>query len=189
MGEDEEVGTKKTKIPRGCCVANCKKTYYTRLLLLHVTTAEIPGQTTRKTTTQKLPDLQNHIDPKPPFSASNYKKVTLRQTTTPPLPPTEDEQRNRNYYHHQSTSSAVGLQNASKNIAKPTKASVEHILKQAVADNTGSRQTHLIRSASQEEEELPRDMFDSSAQSVPPAKRLLGWVLCLLASAVAIIVG
>lgn len=137
--------------------------------------AEIPGQTTRKTTTTlKMPDWPNHVDAKPPFSASNYKKVTHRPTTP------EDEQQRY-------------PQNTSKMHAKPTKTSVEHILRQGTVavslgggENLGSRQTHLIRSESKEaDEELEslRDVFGSTGQSMA-ASGIGCWLLCILAISV-----
>lgn len=143
--------------------------------------AEIPGQTTpKKSTTVKMPDLQNHIEAKPPFSASNYKKVTFR--------PPEDQQRNY--------AAKDLLGNTLKVNAKPTKASnsnsVEHILNKSgsATENSGSRQTHLIRSASNLKEESTRDMFDSSGQSAPPANtiRLVAWLLRLVSSVIIVIV-
>lgn len=123
-----------------------------------------------------MPDLlqSNHIEAKPPFSASNYnKKVTLRPTaaSTP-----EEEQK--------------FLQNTFKVNAKPTKTSVEHIVKQAA----GSRQTHLIRGGgtdSREDEredeededqqrQLMRDMFGNSGQSLPPVHGIRGGVCWLV---------
>lgn len=140
-----------------------------------VSFAEIPGHTTRKTTTQKLPDLQNHIEAKPPFSASNYKKVTLR-----PVHMTTSEEEQSKY-----------PQKIFKpNYAKPTKTSVDHILKQAA----GSRQTHLIRADSsseeeQEEQDLMRDMFGNSGQSLAPVcgLRVICWVGAAAASVIIIL--
>lgn len=141
--------------------------------------AEIPGHTTRKTTTQKLPDLQNHIEAKPPFSASNYKKATVR-----PVPMTTSAEEQQQAKYPQKTFKP-----------KPTKTSVDHILKQAA----GSRQTHLIRADSssgegqeeQEEQDLMRDMFGNSGQSVAPGRglRVICWVGATAAASVIIILG
>lgn len=153
--------------------------------LVIITTSEIPGQTTRKTTTQKLPDLQNHIEDKPPFSASNYKKGSLR-----PTPPPAGEQFHRS---HQSTT-AVGFQNSSKTNARPTKSSIENILKQTAtgygsAENSGSRQTHLIRSASQEEEEAIRAIFGNKGQSLAPVMRVICWALVVVVGMMGVMIG
>lgn len=153
--------------------------------LVIITTTEIPGQTTRKTTTQKLPDLQNHIEDKPPFSASNYKKGSLR-----PTPPPAGEQFHRS---HQSTT-AVGFQNSSKTNARPTKSSIENILKQTAtgygsAENSGSRQTHLIRSASQEEEEAIRAIFGNKGQLLAPGMRVICWALVVVVGMMGVMIG
>lgn len=145
--------------------------------------AEIPGQTTRKTTTQRMPELQNHIDTKPPFSASNYyKKVTST---------TEEE---------------TTLRKKIKSNARPTKATIEHILKQqhqapagagggggggglVTGDSSGSRQTHLIvRSGGsgesvdgeEKEQQQMRDMFGNAGPSLAPGVLLPLLLLALL---------
>lgn len=146
-------------------------------LLLNCFRAEIPGQTTpKKATTLKMPDLPNTVEAKTPFSASNYKKVTFR-------PPEEQ---------HRTYQSKDQFTNAIKGNSKPTKASgssgnkVEHnsILKQSGVvvhsgsgsngnENSGTRQTQLIRGGSNLLEEATRDRFDdNSGQSSPPANTI-----------------
>lgn len=113
-----------------------------------------------------MPELLNHHEAKPPFSASNYKKVS-------PQPPLDGHTLR---VKESSGHSGKGSQRPAK-----TSNSVEQVL--GKQENTGSRQTHLIRSTTSLREEERQDMFDSAAgPSTPPANPIgLGcWLLCLL---------
>lgn len=122
-----------------------------------------------------MPDLPNNVDVKPPFSASNYKKFTSRPSTAAAA--AEEEP----FRSHQSKNvNSLGFQNTLKMNAKPTKTSVDHILKQAAAgENAGPRQTHLSK---EEDGESIRDMFGNNAgHSATPANVIRAcWLAVLL---------